>query len=119
MPNLYVTEYAEVGLGLGGRVAKKMPCEMPLVDGVVPFDAVGFYGPLNPATQVVRLETDTTCSVLFSAARTAATANNQRMYQNAAIKRAVHRGSGLYISVIENSGAAPKPSKDAQPLGMP
>jgi hypothetical protein len=94
---------------------------MPVVDGSpIPFTvSPAFYGPLNAATQVVRLETDTDCSVLFSLTRLAASQSNARMAANTFEHRAVRRGSGLYISVVENSGIAPAPSHDAQPLGMP
>ena len=119
MADLYITEYAEVYIGLQNRTAW-FPMEPPLVDGnpISIGASATVYGPLNEQTTAVRLFAGAACSFLFSFDGQNATKNSQPMAANTELYRGVRRGSFLYISVIEG-GSAPVPSHDAQPLGMP
>lgn len=101
---LYVTEYVSVGVAqVGGGVAQ-VPQEPPLVDQT-PVDYSGGHAEsaaFNAATTLVRIHTDSICSVVFGKAPVATT-GNARMAANQTEYRAVIKGQAFKVSAIINT----------------
>jgi hypothetical protein len=96
MATLYVTEYAGIG---GDHI--QIPLEPAIAQQTV---AIGGSSTpsaaFNPATRLVRLNTDATCSVAFGTAPTAV-ATAQRLPVNSTEYFAVY--AGYKVAVITNT----------------
>lgn len=102
MSKLYITEYAEIMLGLVGRVTQ-VPMEPPIAEQVVDYSGgVTASTALNANTQLVRIHTDAICSVLFGTAPVATTGKG-RMVAGATEYRGVPRGASFKVSAITNT----------------
>ena len=104
MPKLYVTEFARVGLDGGGRLAQS--AEDPGIDQA-PITISGVSAQsvaLAAGTALVRLHTDSTCSIA-AGANPVATTSNRRMQANSTEWFAVDRASpaSKKFAVISNS----------------
>jgi hypothetical protein len=104
MPKLYITEFASPGVAHGGVVPVgnaggwRENASSPLAITATSTACVT----MGVNTTLVRLHTDSTCSVLITSAVTAtATANNARMIQNQTEYYAVQ--SGQVVVVITNT----------------
>ena len=102
MATLYIAEYAEVSLMLGGRLVM-VPVEPPLAEQTLSIGGSSVQSSaFNAGTQVVRLNTDSACSVLFGTNPTAA-ATNGRKSAGATEYHGVPRGQSFKVAVITNS----------------
>lgn len=103
MSTLYITEYGSPGRFLATGVVP-VGLELMLADQT-PVTISGSHAEsatLNASTQLVRLHTDTICSVKF-AVTPVATTSNRRMAANQTEYFAVPQNSGFKVSVIANT----------------
>jgi hypothetical protein len=106
MAVLYITEYAELGIGPAGRVGQ-MPKETPIVEQTVAIGAGSVQSSaFNAKTRFIRVHTDAICSVLLGANPTAS-ATTGRMAAGQTEYRDVSAGSksgtAFKIAVITNT----------------
>lgn len=101
MANLYITEYSSTGDVIAqGNVA----LEPEITTQVVAFTGTAAASSaFNNATTFVRLQPDNICSVLFSAAGTAATTSNRRMVSGQTEYFKVPRNKAFKVSAITNT----------------
>ena len=103
MTTLYVTEYATGGFAQVGGAVVQTPHEPPLAEQVISIGSGSVQSnAFNAQTTLVRLHTDSICSVLFGTSPTA-TASNQRFAANQTEYKTVPKGQSYKIAVIENS----------------
>ncbi|MBA0085657.1 MAG: hypothetical protein HRJ53_11730, partial [Acidobacteria bacterium Pan2503] len=95
----YVTEYATIS-NVPTAVGQ-MPLEPPIADYTVSIPGVS--PSFQAATRMVKLSTDTTCSILFGPPGTNATTTNSRMPAGAYDYHGVPEGRGFVVSVVGNS----------------
>jgi hypothetical protein len=102
MAFLYVTEFAELAIGPGGRVGQ-IPQRPPLAEQAVAV-AAGHAesNAFNAATRIVRLHSDVICSMVIGT-NPVATAANARMAANQTEFYGVPVGGAYKVSVITNS----------------
>lgn len=101
MAVLYITEYAELGIGPAGRVGQ-MPMEPPLAEQTLAIGAVVSSAAFNTKTRFVRLHCDAICSIEFGTTPTATT-TTARMPANQTEYHAVPPGQAFKVSVILNT----------------
>lgn len=105
MAKLYITEYSDVPsayAAMSYQVVREPPLadQTPVAIGASPLNSA----PFNPLTRVVRLHTDSVCSIAIGPPATvAATANNQRLAANQTEYKLVPPNSGYVVSVITNT----------------
>lgn len=102
MASLYVTEYAASGIHIGTGVP--VAYGAPITTQKVSFTGTaGTSNAFNNNTTLIRVANDATgpCSILVSAAGTAATTGDARMFTNAVEYFQVK--GGQFISVIVNT----------------
>ena len=99
MPLLYVTEYAGVGFSQIGAEYSAVPLEPPLADYTVSIP--GTSPVFQPTTILVRLATDSICSVKIGLSPVATT-TNARMAANQTEYRGVPQ-AGFSVSVVPNT----------------
>jgi hypothetical protein len=100
MSTLYVTEYNQPE---GAPGAPQAPVEPAILDQTVPIGgASAASAAFNSATNIVRLESDVVCSVVFGTAPTATT-GNQRIAAGVPEYKRVKPGAGLKVAVISNT----------------
>lgn len=103
MAVLYITEYAEQAIFPGGHAlpAGKEPAVATQTVAISGSHAES--SAFNAKTAFVRLHTDAICSVLTTAAGTAATTSHPRMAAGTTEYFAVEPGSSMKVSVISNT----------------
>lgn len=101
MPNLYITEFQHEGVDAMGRI---MPVAkaLPLAEQKVSFSTSTQSAVLNANTTLVRLHTDSTCSVAFGTNPTATT-SKMRLVSDQTEYFSVQPNSELKIAVISNT----------------
>lgn len=102
MPNLYITEFAQVGIDALGRVAAPIPRQLPVAEQKVAFTTSAQSATLDATTTMVRLQADGICSVAFGANPTATT-SNLRMTAGQTEYFMVPANSGLKIAAVNNT----------------
>lgn len=101
MALLYVTEYASVGIQNGGSVGVAFGPAI-VSQQIVNTGGTTQSAAFNDKTKVVRLATDSICSVAFGTNPTATTAD-MRMGLNQTEYFAVQPGGGMKLAVILNT----------------
>lgn len=106
MAFLYITEYAEVHLGLGGRQGQ-MPIEPPVAEQAISNTGGSTQSAaFNAKTRFVRIHTDTVCAVEFGTNPTAVPAGASgtgRMAAGQTEYRGVPAGQGFKVAVCSSS----------------
>jgi hypothetical protein len=104
MAKLYITEYFKIG-----RDGNSLPIQSGLEDGSTTVDQtpISFStstqsAALNAKTVMVRVHTDSICSIAFGTNPTATT-NNKRLAANTTEYFSVDPGKSLKIAVITNT----------------
>lgn len=101
MATLYITEYGLLG-NLNG-VSAQAGLEPAITTQTVSIGgSTTSSSAFNAQTSMVRLHTDSICSILFGTAPTAS-ATTPRMAANQTEYFAVQKGAGLKVAVITNS----------------
>lgn len=103
MAVLYITEYGLLG-NLNG-VAAQAPLEPAITTQTVSIGGSSAQSSaFNAQTSMVRLHTDSICSILFGTTSTAtATTSTPRMAANQTEYFAINKGASLLVAVISNS----------------
>lgn len=102
MPTLYITEFSQEGIDALGRVVPAAK-QLPVAEQTVTIGGASAQSAaLNASTTLVRLHTDTGCSVLFGSNPTA-TATNMRLALGQTEYFVVQANSGLKIAAISNA----------------
>ena len=98
---LYITEFADEGKDQSGNLAPvaMMP---PIAQQAITFTTSTQSAVLNAQTRLVRLHTDSICSVRFAVNPTAVT-TDARLAANMTEYFAVPPGSGLKIAAVTNT----------------
>lgn len=104
MAKLYVTEYFKIG-----KDANSIPIQSGLDDGInvidqapISFSTSTQSSAFNSKTVMVRVHTDSICSIVFGTNPTA-TVNNKRMAANTTEYFSVEPGKSLKVAVITNT----------------
>lgn len=99
---LYITEYAGVAQAqIGGNYAM-VPVEPPLAEQAITYGATTPSAAFNPSTTLVRLHTDSICSVLFGTTPIA-TAASARMGVGQTEYHGVRAGLSMKVAAITNT----------------
>ena len=101
MGTLYITEYSEVRSLFGGLI--QVPLEPPITKQTVSVGGThAESAPFNDKTVVVRLHTDTICSLVIDTAPVA-TVTDGRWGAGQTEYRGIREGRGYMVSVISNT----------------
>jgi hypothetical protein len=102
MSTLFITEFAEVHLGLGGRQGQ-ITVQPPVAEQTVSIGVLSAASnAFNSNTQAVRLHADVICSIEFGLTPTA-TATTARFVAGQTEYFGVPRGMGYKVAVIANT----------------
>lgn len=103
MANLYITEYAQIGVDSISRGVMS-PQEPPLAEQVVSFTTSTQSAAFNADTRLVRIHTDAACHILFGANPTATT-SKQKLIAGQTQFHAVRPDqiSGLKVAAVTNA----------------
>lgn len=102
MATLYVAEYAILGAEQVSGSLPQAPHEPPIAEQIIAIGGASLQSnPFNAKTTLVRLNTDSVCSVLFGTNPTATT-NNQRFAANQTEYKSVPVGQSFMVAVISN-----------------
>lgn len=102
MAVLYITEYAELGIGAAGRVGQMPRAPFVAKQTVAIGGASVQSAAFNAKTRIIRLHTDAICSVAVDASPTA-TATDARMAANQTEYYDVSLLPGGRVAVITNT----------------
>lgn len=102
MAKFYITEYVEIAQTYGGGRSSQVPMEPPVAEQTVTFSGATQSAAFNAETRLVRIETDSICSVLFGTNPTATTSSG-RMAAGQTEFRAVPPKRSMKVSVISNT----------------
>lgn len=102
MATLYITEYSESRILIGGQMVQ-VPLEPPLAEQTVTISGThAESAAFNAKTTFVRIETDLICSLLIGTAPVATTSSG-RWVAGQTEFRGIRDGQGYMVSVIANT----------------